>query len=181
MKPRRLLRPSATACLPGAGKSTLAQLLHDELRRSGWPVEILDGDEVRQRLSKGLGFTRDDRDENVRHIAYVARLLCRVGGVAIVAAVLPYEAARKEARREIGNFVEVFVHCPLEICMRRDPKGLYAKARRGEAQHVSGLSDPYEAPTNPDVIVDTGQESPRESLENILSRLIAMGYIRTAR
>lgn len=166
---------------PGDGKSILALLLRDELRRLGLPVEILDGDEVRQRLSKGLGFTREDRDENVRRIAYVAKLLCRVGGVVIVAAISPYEAAREEARREIGSFVEVFVRCPQEVCIRRDPKGLYAKAQRGEAQHVSGLSDPYEVPANPDAIVDTGQESPRESLENILSRLIAMGYIRTDR
>lgn len=117
--------------LPGAGKTTLARLLATELSRRGLRVETLDGDEIRQRLTRGLGFSRADRDENVRRIAYVAKLLSRVGAVAIVAAISPYAAAREAARAEIETFVEVFVRCPLTTCMSRDPKGLYAKAHRG--------------------------------------------------
>lgn len=163
--------------LPGAGKSTLARLLAEELRRRGFPVETLDGDAVRQRLTKGLGFSREDREENVRRIAYVATLLCRVGGVAIVAVIAPYAASRAEARADIGNFVEVFVRCPLAICIQRDPKGLYARASRGEVASVTGISDPYEEPVRPEVIVDTDQESPEKSLEKILQHLQATNFI----
>ncbi len=144
--------------LPGAGKTTLARLLAHQLGQCGLRVETLDGDEVRQRLTKGLGFTREDRDENIRRIAYVAKLLSRVGAVAIVAAVSPYSAARNAARLEIDMFVEVFVRCPLTTCISRVPKGLYAKAHRGELLNMTGVSDPYEEPIRPDVGVDT--ESP---------------------
>lgn len=130
--------------LLGAGKTTLAQLIGEKLHTMGLPVEILDGDMVRRRLTKDLGFTREDRDENIRRIAFVAKLLSRVGAVAIVAAISPYAKARNDARLEIGNFVEVFVRCPLEICIQRDLKGLYAKAKRGEVFQLTGLSDPYE-------------------------------------
>ena len=157
--------------LPGAGKSTLAKLLDDHLRQLGLPVALLDGDDVRKSLSKGLGFTREDREENIRRIAYVAKLISGVGGVTIVAAIAPYAQSRKEARGEIENFIEVFVKCPLQICMERDPKGLYAKAQRGEISHFTGISDPYEEPKNPEIIIETDTEQPEESLMKILSQL----------
>ncbi len=163
--------------LPGAGKTTLARLLAMELQQLGLPVETLDGDEMRQRLTKGLGFTREDRNENVRRIAYVAKLVTRVGGVAVVAAISPYARAREEARSEIGRFVEVFVRCPLATCIDRDPKGLYAKAHRGEVPHMTGVSDPYETPTHPDVVVDTDQEPPPKSLETIIQYLRIANFI----
>ena len=157
--------------LPGAGKSTLARLLEGKLRQLGLPVEILDGDEVRKRLSKGLGFTREDREENIRRIAYVANLLTKVGAVAIVAAISPYAQSREEVRTEIENFVEVFVKCSLKTCIERDPKGLYAKAQLGEISHFTGISDPYEEPKNPEIIIETDQEQPNESLMKILTQL----------
>jgi adenylylsulfate kinase len=163
--------------LSGAGKTTLARLLRGELLTLGLPVEILDGDVVRRRLTKDLGFTREDRDENIRRIACVAHQLSRVGAVVIVAAISPYAKAREDARMKIGNFVEVFVRCSLEICIQRDPKGLYAKAKRGEVFQLTGLSDPYEEPIAPDVIVDTSQETPRQSLEKILQWLSTSNFL----
>ncbi len=126
---------------------------------------------MRKRLTKGLGFTREDREENIRRIAYVANLLTKVGGVAIVAAISPYAPSREEVRSEIENFVEVFVKCSLKTCIERDPKGLYAKAQRGEISHFTGISDPYEEPKNPEIIVETDQEQPDECLMKILSQL----------
>ena len=157
--------------LPGAGKSTLAKLLDDHLRQLGLPVALLDGDDVRKRLSKGLGFTREDREENIRRIAYVAKLISGVGGVTIVAAIASYAQSREEARGEIENFIEVSVKCPLQICVERDPKGLYAKAQRGEISHFTGISDPYEEPKNPEIIIETDTEQPEESLMKILNQL----------
>jgi adenylyl-sulfate kinase len=164
--------------LPSSGKSTLAELIAKRLRTTGQPVELLDGDEVRLRLSKGLGFSKEDRDENIRRIAYVARLLTRVGAVAITAAISPYRDVREEARREIGNFVEVYVKCPLEECVRRDVKGLYRKAIGGEIPRFTGISDPYEAPESPEVIVETDREAPEDSAEKILGALRRLGYLR---
>ncbi len=164
--------------LPGAGKSTLARLLEGKLRQLGLQVEVLDGDEVRKRLTKGLGFTREDREENIRRIAYVANLLTKVGAVAIVAAISPYAQSRDEVRTEIENFVEVFVKCSLETCIERDPKGLYAKAQRGEISHFTGISDPYEEPKNPEIIVETDQEQPDECLMKILSQLEKMDLLK---
>ena len=164
--------------LPGAGKSTLARLLEGKLRQLGLQVEVLDGDEVRKRLTKGLGFTREDREENIRRIAYVANLLSKVGAVAIVAAISPYAQSRDEVRSEIENFVEVFVKCSLKTCIERDPKGLYAKAQRGEISHFTGISDPYEEPKNPEIIVETDQEQPDECLMKILSQLEKMNLLK---
>ena len=144
-------------------------------------VEVLDGDEVRTRLTKGLGFSKADRDENIRRIAYVAKLLTRVGAVAIVAAVSPYREIRDEARAEIGNFVEVSVRCSLEECMRRDVKGMYAKALSGEIPNFTGISDPYEPPTRPEVTVETESEDVKESLAKILQTLSRLGYVAPAR
>ena len=157
--------------LPGSGKSTLAKLLDAHLRQWDRPVALLDGDEVRKTLSKGLGFTRKDREEHIRRLAYVAKLLSRMGGVAIVAAISPYAQSRDEARKEIENFVEVFVKCPLQICMERDPKGLYAKSQRGEISNFTGISDPYEEPRNPEILVETDMEPPEESCMKILKQL----------
>lgn len=164
--------------LPGSGKTTLAHLLEADLIRLGLPVVVLDGDEVRRKLAKDLGFSREDRNENVRRIAFVAGCVTRAGGVAIVAAISPYAGARAEARKEIGRFVEVYVRCPLAVCMQRDPKGLYARARRGEVAHVTGLSDPYEEPTDSEVIVSTDREAPRNSLKAILRYLADRQLVR---
>ena len=163
--------------LPGAGKSTLAKMLAERLGQRGLPVQILDGDEVRKRLTKGLGFSREDREENIRRIAYVAKLLTQIGGVVVVAAISPYVKSREEAREEIKNFVEVFVQCPLNICIDRDPKGLYAKATRGEITNFTGISDPYENPETPEIIVHTDHEKAEESLQKIFSELVRQGYI----
>lgn len=163
--------------LPCSGKSTLAALLQKELQGRALAAEILDGDEVRQRLTKGLGFSREDRQENIRRIAYVAKVVTRVGGIAITAAISPYLKDREEARREIGRFVEVYVDCPLEICMQRDCKGLYAKAKRGMIPNLTGINDPYEPPEDPEVIVRTALEKPEESTGIVLMRLKQLGYL----
>ena len=164
--------------LSGAGKSTLSQAVADELRRRGLSVERLDGDEVRQRLSRGLGFSKQDRDENIRRIGFVARLLSRNGAVAIAAAISPYRELRDEIRREHDStFVEIFVECPLETLIHRDPKGLYAKALRGEIANFSGVSDPYEPPASPEITVHTDRESVDASRDAILRWLEARGLI----
>jgi adenylyl-sulfate kinase len=163
--------------LPSSGKSTLARMLERVLLERGQHVEVLDGDEVRLRLSRGLGFSKEDRDENIRRIAYVAHLVTRCGGVAITCAISPYRALRDDARQEIGRFIEVYVKCALEVCIGRDVKGLYAKALRGEIPAFTGVSDPYEAPLAPEVVVETDRESPEESLTKILQRLEVLGYL----
>lgn len=163
--------------LPSSGKTTLSALLRDRLEGLGLPVQVLDGDEVRQRLTKGLGFTKEDRDENISRIAYVARLLTRVGGVAITATISPYRETRDRARAEIGSFVEIHVDCPPAVCIQRDVKGLYARAMRGEIKHFTGISDPYEPPLNAEIVVHTEEESVEESLKRILGGLAALGYI----
>jgi adenylylsulfate kinase len=158
--------------LSGAGKSTLARKVGADLTQRGYPVEVLDGDEIRLSLSKGLGYSREDRDTNVRRIGFVARLLARNGVVAVVAVISPYRDARREVRRtHEGRFVEVYVQCSLEELVKRDVKGLYARALRGELQHFSGVSDPYEAPDSPEIIVNTDQESADQSSLAILSWL----------
>lgn len=157
--------------LSGAGKSTLADLLAHRLRAEGHRVEVLDGDEVRTHLSKGLGFSREDRDTNVKRIAYVAKLLARNGVIVITAAISPYREARAWARTEISRFVEVYVKCPLSVCAQRDVKGLYAQALAGDLPKFTGVSDPYEAPENPEIVVDTSREEPEQSAALILATL----------
>jgi 3'-phosphoadenosine 5'-phosphosulfate synthase len=163
--------------LSGAGKSTLAHSLEQALRERQRHVEILDGDEVRENLSKGLGFSKEDRDTNIRRIAYVAKLVSRSGGVAITAAISPYRAIRDEARTNIGRFVEVFVRCPLDVLVKRDTKGLYAKALRGEIAQFTGVSDPYEEPFAPEAVVETDLESVEESTAKVLRKLESLGYL----
>lgn len=163
--------------LSGSGKSTLAAMLAAELRHRGVHVESLDGDEVRTHLSKGLGFSREDRDTNVRRIGFVARLLARSGACAITAAISPYRAVRDEQRRQVERFVEVYTRCSLPVLAERDPKGLYKKALAGEIKGFTGVDDPYEAPEQAEVVVDTGVETTEESLGKILATLEALGLV----
>lgn len=166
--------------LSGAGKSTLADRLERELQARGRGVEVLDGDVVRTHLSKGLGFSREDRDTNILRIAFVASLLTRHGVAVITAAISPYAEARAQARALIGNFVEIYVRCDLEELVRRDVKGLYKKALAGEIANFTGVSDPYEAPQHPDVVVDSARETVEESVARILATLEARGYVAPA-
>ncbi|MFO0762810.1 MAG: adenylyl-sulfate kinase [Byssovorax sp.] len=163
--------------LSGAGKSTLAAMLSTELRRRGVHVEVLDGDEVRTHLSKGLGFSREDRDTNIRRIGFVAKLLARSGACAMTAAISPYRAIRDEQRAHTPRFVEVHVTCAIPTLADRDPKGLYRKALAGEIKGFTGVDDPYEPPERPEVTVDTGVETREESLGKILRALEDLGYV----
>jgi len=163
--------------LSGAGKTTLADRLEPILRERGLKVEKLDGDVVRTHLSKGLGFSKEDRDTNIRRIAFVAQLLTRNGVAVITSAISPYRETRQEAREMIGNFVEVYVKCSIEELARRDVKGLYAKALRGEIPNFTGISDPYEEPLNPEIVVDSEKETVEESLNKIVTRLEELGYL----
>ena len=163
--------------LSGAGKSTLAEMLFHELRRRELKVELLDGDVVRTNLSKGLGFSKEDRDTNILRIGFVANLLTRNGVVTIVSAISPYREARNQCRAMIRDFVEVYVHATVDECAKRDVKGLYAKALKGEITGFTGVSDPYEPPASPEIYVDTMSQEPDESLQMILNKLGEMGLI----
>jgi adenylyl-sulfate kinase len=163
--------------LSGAGKSTLAERIAPLLRERGHRVELLDGDEVRTHLSKGLGFSKEDRDTNIRRIGWVAKVLTRNDVVAITAAISPYRDIRDEQRAAIGRFCEVFVSCPIDVLSERDVKGLYKKALAGEIEHFTGVSDPYEEPLNPEVTVYTDRETIEQSAERILARLDELGYL----
>lgn len=163
--------------LSGAGKTTLANRLQEVLRQRGQKVEVLDGDIVRTNLSKGLGFSKEDRDTNILRIAFVAHLLSRNGVAVITAAISPYRAIRDQAREQIGEFIEVYARCSLDALVKRDVKGLYAKALRGEIANFTGVSDPYEEPYQPEVVVDTDSESIEESLAKIVARLEELGYV----
>ena len=164
--------------MSGAGKSTIAALLAMRLRARGAKVEVLDGDEVRTYLSKGIGFTKEDRDENIRRIGYVCELLSRNGVIAIAAAISPYRAVRDEVRARIPNFVEVYVECPVETLARRDVKGLYKQALAGEIAQFTGVSDPYEPPLGPEVTVNSAEQTPPESAGLIWATLEHLGLIR---
>lgn len=165
--------------LSASGKTTLARRLEAELLARGLRVEVLDGDVIRTNLSKGLGFSRQDRETNLRRIAFVAKLLVRNGVVVIVAAISPYQSIRDEIRADVGNgnFAEVYLNCPLEVCMERDPKGLYKKALAGEIKNFTGIDDPFEPPAEPDIEIRTGREGPAESLASILKTLEERGLI----
>ncbi|NIT37372.1 MAG: adenylyl-sulfate kinase [candidate division Zixibacteria bacterium] len=163
--------------LSGSGKTTASQLVAAELRRRGRKVEVLDGDVIRTNLSKGLGFSKEDRDINIRRIGFVCHLLSRNGVVAIGAAISPYREIRDENRKLIGDFVEVFCKCPLDVLMERDAKGLYKKALAGEIKNFTGVSDPYEEPASPEVICCTDRETPEESAGKVIAKLEGMGYL----
>jgi adenylyl-sulfate kinase len=165
--------------LSGAGKTTIAERLETALRARGQAVEVLDGDVVRTNLSKGLGFSKEDRDTNIRRIGFVAKLLSRNGVAVIASAISPYREVRDEVRGEIGNFVEVYVECPIDELVRRDVKGLYEKALRGEIDNFTGVSDPYEAPLAPEVHVRSDRETVEESTDRVLAKLEELGYLPT--
>jgi adenylyl-sulfate kinase len=167
--------------MSGAGKSTVSRLLEQRLRSLGAKVELLDGDVVRTHLSRGLGFSKEDRDENIRRIGFVCELLSRNDVIAIAAAISPYREVRDQVRARIPNFVEVYVECPLEILVARDVKGLYKKALAGEIQHFTGVSDPYEPPLVPDVTVNSSAETPEQSVEKIWAKLEDLGLVSFAR
>ena len=163
--------------MSGAGKSTISGILEERLRKLGAKVEVLDGDVVRTHLSKGLGFSKEDRDENIRRIGFVCELLSRNGVIAIAAAISPYRAVRDEVRARIPNFVEVYVECPVEVLAERDVKGLYKRALAGEIQQFTGVTDPYEPPPKPEVIVNSSREKPEESVDRIWATLEHLGLI----
>jgi adenylylsulfate kinase len=167
--------------MSGAGKTTIAHRLEPALKSRGCKVEMLDGDVVRTHLSKGLGFSKEDRDENIRRIGFVAHLLQRNGVAVVCSAISPYREIRDENRALIGDFIEVFATCPIEVLEERDVKGLYAKARAGEIKNFTGLSDPYEEPLNPEVIVETNKETIEESANKIIAKLEQLGYLEPER
>ena len=164
--------------LSGAGKSTISALVEHELRKRGSKVEVLDGDVVRTHLSKGLGFSKEDRDTNIRRIGWVCELLTRNDVVAIAAAISPYREIRDQVRTSIGRFVEVYVECSIEQLAERDVKGLYKKALAGELANFTGVSDPYEPPLNPEVVCySDGRETPEQSAAKVIAKLEGLGYI----
>ncbi len=163
--------------LSGAGKSTLSEAIEERLQARGRNVEVLDGDIVRTHLSKGLGFSREDRDTNIKRIAFVCGLLTRNGVICISAAIAPYREARQWARQEIGNFVEVYVNCPIEVCRQRDVKGLYKLVDEGKITGFTGVDDPYEEPEHPELVVETCKETIEESAERIFAKLEELGYL----
>jgi adenylylsulfate kinase len=168
--------------LSGAGKTTIAEIVEKELRARHGKIEVLDGDIVRTNLSKGLGFSRDDRDTNILRIGFVADLLTRNGVGVIVSAISPFKEVRDQVRRNIGeDFIEIFVDAPLEVCAERDVKGLYKKAFAGEIPQFTGVSDPYEPPAAPELHIKTNEEEPHESSRRVLLKLEELGYLRPVR
>jgi len=166
--------------MSGAGKSTISEVLMARFRAARARVELLDGDIVRTNLSQGLGFSREDRDINIRRIGFVGELLTRNGVIVVVAAISPYRATREEVKRkigEVGGFVEVFVDCPLDVLVSRDVKGLYSRALSGEVGHFTGISDPYEPPLAPEVTVNSSKETPEQSVELIWATLERLGLV----
>ncbi|MCI0490946.1 MAG: adenylyl-sulfate kinase [Blastocatellia bacterium] len=166
--------------MSGAGKTTLARLIEAELKNREHRVEVLDGDIIRTNLSKGLGFSKEDRDTNIRRIGFVCNLLTRNEVVAIAAAISPYREVRDEVRQMIGSFVEVYVKCPIEVLAERDVKGLYKRAFAGEIEHFTGIDDPYEEPLSPEAVVETDTETPEQSAAQILAKLEEMNLIAPA-
>jgi adenylylsulfate kinase len=168
--------------LSGAGKTTIAEIVEHELRSRFGKVEVLDGDIVRTNLSKGLGFSREDRDTNILRIGFVADLLTRNGVGVIVSAISPFKEARDQVRRNIGEgYIEIFVDAPLEVCAERDVKGLYKKAFAGEIGQFTGVSDPYEPPVAPELHIRTDEEEPQESARRVILKLEELGYLRPVR
>lgn len=162
--------------IPASGKTTISILLRDYYKNKNLPVDILDGDELRQTLSKDLGFSPDDRKEHNRRVIIIAKLLSKNGITTIVPLISPYKETRELARKELPNFVEVYVKASLDTCIKRDPKGLYVKAKNGEIQNLTGLQSTYEEPQNPEVMLDTEKFTPQECLDTILSYLDKQNY-----
>ncbi|MCS6835957.1 MAG: adenylyl-sulfate kinase [Anaerolineae bacterium] len=163
--------------LSGAGKTTIGQGIEARMKALGLRVERLDGDTVRQGLTRDLGFSKEDRDKNIERVTYVAKLLSRNGVGVICSFISPYRQARETARRETTNFIEVYVHAPLEVCMSRDVKGLYAKALRGEIKQFTGIDDPYEAPERPEILLMTDRQTPEQSIAQVWAYLAERGFV----
>ena len=163
--------------LSGSGKTAIAKRIEQELRRRGLRVERLDGDIVREGLTRDLGFSKEDRDKNIERVTFVAKLLTRNGVAVLSSFISPYRERRNLSRQEIGEFIEVYVECPLEVCAQRDVKGMYAKALAGEIENFTGVSDPYEEPKNPEIVCHTAQETLEESVAKVVAYLEGQGYI----
>jgi adenylyl-sulfate kinase len=163
--------------LPGSGKTTIAQRLIRELKKRNMKVELFDGDEVRRNLSKGLGFSKEDRDTHNKRIIYVCKLLTRNGVNAIVSLISPYRSTRAYARKQLPNFVETYLKCSIDECIKRDPKGLYKRALAGEITNMTGIQDPYEEPLKPEVLLDTEKGNSRNNVRTVLTKLESLGYI----
>ena len=163
--------------LPCSGKSAVADRVAEILHEKGLRVERLDGDIVRQDLTRDLGFSKEDRDENIRRVTFVAKLLTRNGVGVLTSFISPYREVRARSRGEIGNFIEVYAKCALEECIRRDVKGMYKKAMRGEIKEFTGISDPYEEPENPEILLQTDKETLEESVAVVLKKLEELGYL----
>lgn len=163
--------------LPCSGKTAVADKVAEELRERGLRVERLDGDIVRKSLTRDLGFSKEDRNENIRRVTFVAKLLTRNGVAVLTSFISPYREIRDEARQEIGNFVEVYVKCPVEVCMERDVKGMYEKAIKGEIKEFTGISDPYEEPLKPEILLESDKETLEESANKVIQRLNDLGYL----
>lgn len=163
--------------LPCSGKSAIADRVAEILKSCGLRVERLDGDIVRKSLTRDLGFSKEDRNENIRRVTFVAKLLTRNGVAVLTSFISPYQEIRSHARQEIGDFVEVYVKCPLEVCMRRDVKGMYKQALKGEIKEFTGISDPYEEPLDPEIILETDKENLEECAIRVLKRLKELDYL----
>ena len=163
--------------LPCSGKSAVADVVAERLRASSLNVERLDGDIVRQDLTRDLGFSKADRDENIRRVTFVSKLLTRNGVAVLTSFISPYREMRDRARKEIGSFMEIYVKCPVEVCMKRDVKGMYQKALRGEIKEFTGVSDPYEEPERPELVLETDKETLAESVDRVLSKARELGYL----
>jgi adenylylsulfate kinase len=163
--------------LSGSGKTTIAQIVYNRLKKQGYKVEILDGDVIRTNLSKGLGFSKEGRDENIKRVGFVCELLTRNGIIAIAVCISPYREARDFNRKRIGNFVEVYTKCNLQECIKRDPKGNYKKALAGQIKNYTGIDDPYEEPKNPEVVVETDKQTPEACADKVLDKLTKLHYL----
>ena len=163
--------------LPCSGKSTIADSVAEELRQRGLKAERLDADIIRKHLWKELGYSKEDRDENIRRVTFLAKLLTRNGIAVLTSFISPYRQLRDYARREIGDFVEIYVKCPVEVCMQRDTRGMYKKALAGEIPNFTGVSDPYEEPLNPELIIESDKESLAESVAKVIARIKELGYV----
>ena len=163
--------------LPSSGKSTIADSLAERLKQKGVKVQRLDADIIRKHLWKELGYSKEDRDENIRRASYLAKLFTESGIVTVTSFISPYEELRKHARQEIGSFMEVYVKCPVEVCIKRDTRGLYKKAMAGEISNFTGISDPYEEPTNPEVLIESDKETLEESIAKVMDKLKELKYI----